>query len=81
MARPYFYFGVEIEFIAEPHTVRYPLYRAFYYEKLAVSLRSHGLRAVADSLDDSYRKHSEHYDKWFITKDGSLGNPPHPASE
>lgn len=44
-----------------------------------MSLRSHSLEAVADTLQDRYRKHSEHYDKWFITKDGSLGNPTHPA--
>lgn len=81
MARTYFYFGVEIELIAEPHMVRHPLVRKFYYEKLAASLRWHGLDAVADSLEGRYRKHSEHYAKWFITKDGSLGNPTHPASE
>jgi hypothetical protein len=81
MARNSFYFGVEIELIAEPHTVRHPLVRKFYYEKLAASLRYHDLNAVADSLEGRYRKHSEHYDKWFITKDGSLGNPAHPASE
>jgi hypothetical protein len=81
MARNSFFFGVEIELIAEPHTVRHPLVRKFYYEKLAASLRYHGLNAVADSLEGRYRKHSEHYDKWFITKDGSLGNPTHPASK
>ena len=81
MGMHFFYFGVEIEVIAEPLIVRHPVIRKFYYERLAESLRSHGLSAVADSLDGTYRKHSEHYDKWFITKDGSLGNPAHPASE
>ncbi|KAJ6015342.1 amidoligase enzyme-domain-containing protein [Penicillium herquei] len=79
MARNSFYFGVEIELIAEPHLVRHPLARKFYYEKLAASLRYHDLNAKADSLECKYRKHCEHYDKWFITKDGSLGNPDHPA--
>ncbi|KAJ6039474.1 hypothetical protein N7444_008379 [Penicillium canescens] len=79
MARYSFYFGIEIELISEPHVVRHPLGRRFYYEKLAASLRSHGLDAKADSLAGRYRKHSEHYDKWFLTKDGSLGNPAHPA--
>lgn len=81
MARYAFYFGVEIELISEPHEVRYPLDRRFYYEKLAKSLRSHGLDAKADSLEEKYRKHSEHYDKWFLTQDGSLGKPDYPASE
>lgn len=81
MARDSFYFGVEIELIAEPHVVRHSQGRRFYYEKLAASLRNHGLNAMADSLEGRYRKHSEHYDKWFLTKDGSLGNPAHPASE
>ncbi|KAJ6128017.1 amidoligase enzyme-domain-containing protein [Penicillium samsonianum] len=79
MARDSFYFGVEIELIAEPHVVRHSQGRRFYYEKLAASLRNHGLNAMADSLEGRYRKHSEHYDKWFLTKDGSLGNPAHPA--
>ena len=77
----YFFFGVEIELIAEPHKVRHPLKRWVYYEKLATSLRHYSLDAVADDLQENYRKHREHYDKWFITKDGSLGRPLHPASE
>ncbi|KAJ5418404.1 amidoligase enzyme-domain-containing protein [Penicillium crustosum] len=79
MARYSFYFGVEIELISEPHEIRQPLDRRFYYEKLAKSLRSHGLNAKADSLEGRYRKHSEHYDKWFLTRDGSLGEPDYPA--
>lgn len=75
------YFGIEIEIIAAPHTVQHPLSRSFYYEELAEALLDDGLEAVADSLRGAYRKHPEHYDKWFITKDGSLGNPAHPASE
>ncbi|KAK3374360.1 putative amidoligase enzyme-domain-containing protein [Lasiosphaeria ovina] len=71
-------FGVEIELIAAPHQVQYRAGRAVYYEKLAAELRSRGARAAADRLDGSYAKHPEHYDKWWITKDGSLGNPDHP---
>ncbi|KAI1780348.1 putative amidoligase enzyme-domain-containing protein [Hypoxylon cercidicola] len=74
----YYYFGVEIELIAEPHKVRNPLLRWVYYEKLATALRNQGLDSLADKLDQKYRKHGEHYDKWWITKDGSLGDPPHP---
>lgn len=81
MGRSSFFFGVEIELIAEPREIQHPLVRKLYYEKLARSLNSGGLTAVADDLEGRYRKHSEHYDKWFITKDGSLGNPTHPASE
>jgi len=81
MSRKYIFFGIEIEAIAEPHDVRHPLRRLTYYRELATSLRSNGLGAVADQLDERYRKHPEHYNKWFITKDGSLGDPSHPASE
>ncbi|RYC63301.1 hypothetical protein CHU98_g2883 [Xylaria longipes] len=43
------------------------------------SLNRQGLLAVADKLNGSrYRKHPEHYDKWWITKDGSLGDPSYP---
>ncbi|KAL2076226.1 hypothetical protein VTL71DRAFT_1169 [Oculimacula yallundae] len=73
-----YHFGVEIEIISEPHTVQNPLLRAFYYEKVAAALRARGQPSVADTLQDRYRKRAEHYDKWWITKDGSLGNPDHP---
>lgn len=73
-------FGVEIEIIALPilHWYPYPLEPRVYYASLAAALRSCGLAADADSLAGRYRKHPEHYDKWWITKDGSLGDPsPH----
>ena len=76
-------FGVEIELIAAPHKIRYPLTRSYYYEELAKALRANNIDAVADPLkpNERYRKHPEHYSKWFITKDGSIGNPGHPVSE
>lgn len=74
-------FGVELELIAEPKRVRHPLLRAVYYEELATSLRYDGAEAEADKLNQRYRKRPEHYDKWWITKDGSLGDPEHPCSE
>lgn len=74
-------FGVELELIAEPKRVRHPLLRAVYYEELATSLRYDGAKAEADKLNQRYRKRPEHYDKWWITKDGSLGDPEHPCSE
>lgn len=76
-----YYFGIEIEIIAAPHKVRHPLVRAFYYEKLAAALRKRGEPAVADTLQGKYRKRPEHYNKWWITKDGSLKNPAHPLSK
>ncbi|KAI0420538.1 putative amidoligase enzyme-domain-containing protein [Xylaria grammica] len=76
----YYYFGVEIEVIAEPHHVQDPLLRRVYYEKLARALNRHGLLATADKLDGSrYCKHAEFYDShWWITKDGSLKDPSYP---
>lgn len=72
-----YHFGVEIEVRVEPHKIRHPLSEkhALYYEKLAAALRNRGLQARADDLQGRYGKHPEHYDKWWITKDGSLGHP------
>ncbi|KAG5744183.1 hypothetical protein H9Q70_013106 [Fusarium xylarioides] len=71
-----YHFGIEIEVIVEPHKVRTPLStkHALYYGKLAASLRKRGLKAKADDLQQGYTKRPEHYDKWWITKDGSLGS-------
>lgn len=70
--------GVEIEIIAESIEVYHPFIKEVYYEELAECLRRHETKAKADEPKSKYRKHDEHYDKWWITKDGSLGNPPHP---
>lgn len=67
-------FGIEIEILAEPHTIRCPLDYPLYYGKLAAALRNRGLNANADDLQAGYSKHSEHFDKWWITSEGSLGN-------
>ncbi|KAF5532982.1 swim zinc finger domain-containing protein [Fusarium mexicanum] len=71
-----YHFGIEIEVIVEPHKIRTPLStkHALYYSKLAASLRKRGLKAKADDLQQGYNKRPEHYDKWWITKDGSLGS-------
>lgn len=66
-------FGVEIEAVLRPHTLRLPLNCAEYYSKLAAALRRRGLKAKADDLQSSYSKRADHYDKWWITRDGSLG--------
>ncbi|KAI8951760.1 putative amidoligase enzyme-domain-containing protein [Xylaria longipes] len=72
-----YHFGVEIEVCVKPHKIRNPLSEkhALYYEKLAAALRNRGLNAKADDLTGGYSKHPEHYGKWWITRDGSLGNP------
>ncbi|KAK6442380.1 hypothetical protein LTR95_001396 [Oleoguttula sp. CCFEE 5521] len=74
----YYNFGIEIELICKPHKVRSPLVPTEYYERLAASIRKRGLRAQADDLAAGYRKHREHHDKWWITRDSSLGDPSHP---
>jgi hypothetical protein len=77
-----FSFGIEIEVIAEPRELFMPAWTASqYYERLAEYLRKRDLNAVADPLCDGHRKHPEHYDKWFITKDASLGRPSYPLRE
>lgn len=67
-------FGVEIELRATPHKIRNPLVPTLYYEKLAAALRNRGLSALADDLQGGYRSHPEHYNKWWITRDGSIEN-------
>ncbi|KAK4213460.1 swim zinc finger domain-containing protein [Rhypophila decipiens] len=76
-------FGIEIELIAEPRHVSGPHRhrRAVLYEDLASAIRFQGSYADADTLQERYRKHPEHYNKWWITKDGSLGNPEDPLSQ
>lgn len=79
MTIPYsYFFGVEIELLASPHKIHYPWSQRYYYKKLAKSIRSFGAEALADTSSGRYSKHPEHYDKWWITKDGSLGDPVHP---
>ena len=68
--------GIEIEMRMKPHKIREPLIEkhALYYEKLAAALRNRGLRAKANDLSGGPR-YTDSYDKWWITRDGSLGNP------
>lgn len=78
-----YHFGIEIEVIVEPHKIRPPLNEkhALYYEKLAAALRNRNLKAKADSLQNGYAKKPEHYDKWWITSDSSLGNDPNRSTK
>lgn len=70
-----YHFGIEIEVLVEPHTIRAPLDHALYYDKLSKSLRKRGLKAVANDLQPGgRRRRPDLYDKWWITRDGSLDN-------
>ncbi|PVH84414.1 hypothetical protein DL98DRAFT_611093 [Cadophora sp. DSE1049] len=75
MALSKFGFGIEIEAVVKPLNDRLD-WRGKpqeYYELLAADLRRKNLPAVADRLDAAWQaQHPHHYDKWFITKDGSL---------
>ncbi|KAL2826205.1 putative amidoligase enzyme-domain-containing protein [Aspergillus cavernicola] len=65
-------FGVEIEAVVQPYKIR-PNWSPYqYYERLAQALRNRHLSAVADTAGSQYRRHPEHYNRWFITRDGSL---------
>ena len=66
-------FGVEIEMVLSPkHTQTASSKDGYWREQLAALLRGQGLEAVARHDEERYRKHPEHYNKWFITTDGSL---------
>ncbi|KAI1780350.1 putative amidoligase enzyme-domain-containing protein [Hypoxylon cercidicola] len=67
-------FGIEIEVIVEPHTLRTPPNALSYYQKLSASLRKRGQKAQVDDLRGGYRTYPDNFTKWWITKDGSLNN-------
>jgi len=71
-----FGFGIEIEAVVQPWKSRPNWIPSQYYEWLAQALRNRDLPAKGDPCTDSYRKHPEHYGKWFITRDGSLATRP-----
>ena len=76
-------FGVEIETIAEPHKVRDNLQALTkeYYEKIAKSLKNRNLQAASDPLVPGQDGRTpSRYDKWWITRDGSLTIPPADAA-
>ena len=71
-----FGFGIEIEAVVQPWKRRPDWIPAQYYERLAQALRNRDLPAKGDPCTGSYRKHPEHYGRWFITRDGSLAPRP-----
>ncbi|KAK4213458.1 putative amidoligase enzyme-domain-containing protein [Rhypophila decipiens] len=72
---PQYSLGVEIEMVSKPHKIRDNLgeKHALYYGKLAKALRNRGLQAAHNDLTQQ-RWRSTDYNKWYITKDGSLGH-------
>ncbi|KAL2070253.1 hypothetical protein VTL71DRAFT_13279 [Oculimacula yallundae] len=74
-----FGFGIEIEAVVKPQNDRLE-WRGRpqeYYELLAADLRRRNIPAIADRLNAAWQaQYPQHYDKWFITKDGSLGGQP-----
>lgn len=64
-------FGVEIEAIVVPLEPD-DLSKAEWYSRFAQFLRGLSLPAIADELCSGYKKHPQHYDKWFITSDRSI---------
>ncbi|KAI0099792.1 hypothetical protein GGR51DRAFT_384307 [Nemania sp. FL0031] len=65
-------FGIEIEVIVEPHTLRTPLNALSYYQKLSAALKKRGQKAQVDDLAGGYRTNPDNFKKWWITKDLSL---------
>lgn len=72
-------FGVEIEMVLSPKII--PMQTAsssdeYWRITLATLLENEGLVAVARRNGQRYGKATEHYDKWFITTDGSIRSGP-----
>ncbi|KAJ6015344.1 amidoligase [Penicillium herquei] len=86
----FYYFGVEIEVIVEPHNkqqpVQFPVSRELdlWYEKIAKAMRNRKgcnqlpLKVTAESRRANYRGTENRHEKWWITWDGSLVHPSWP---
>ena len=86
----FYYFGVEIEAIVEPHNkqqpVRIPVFNDLdlWYGKLAAALRNRTgtdnqpLQAVAEPHRGNYRNQNDRHVKWWVIWDGSLAQPAFP---
>jgi hypothetical protein len=81
----WYYFGIELEMIVEPHTVRdfaryagtyddRQEYHRLYYEKLVRSMKKRGVPTKSITSSPSlYEKHGDKT-RWFITSDSSIVN-------
>ncbi|PCG94029.1 Putative amidoligase enzyme [Penicillium occitanis (nom. inval.)] len=86
----FYYFGVEIEVIVEPHNKQQPVpapvsdHLDYWYDKIAKALRNRkgsdqqALKAIAESRRTTYRSTTDRYLTWWITWDGSLIAPEWP---
>ena len=72
MAAPKLGFGIEIEAVLVLKEAQRGWGPIQCYKQLADALRRKDLPAIHDSGTSGYRKHPEHYGRWFITRDGSL---------
>ncbi|KAK5457169.1 hypothetical protein LTS15_004950 [Exophiala xenobiotica] len=86
----FYYFGVEIEVIVEPHNKSQPVPAPvendldLWYNKIAKALRNRKgvdqrpLKAIAETQRSEYRETSNRHLSWWITWDGSLVTPDWP---
>ncbi|CAI7569397.1 unnamed protein product [Penicillium discolor] len=86
----FYYFGVEIEVIVEPHNKQQPVPAPvendldLWYGKIAKAMRNRKgcdqrpLKVIAESQRAQYRGTSERHLNWWITWDGSLIAPEWP---
>ena len=86
----FYYFGIEIEAIIEPHNKGKPIQGTtkeslrVWYDKLAAALRRREgtdrrrLKATAQSNLKKYRQETNRHIQWWITWDGSLVKPEWP---
>lgn len=86
----FYFFGVEIEAIVEPHNRQQPVpapvkdYLDYWYEKIAKALRNRKgcgqrpLKAIAEPRRTQYRERRDRHHSWWITRDGSLIAPEWP---
>ena len=89
----FYYFGVEIEAIVEPHNKGQPVRDStqdaaqlrLWYCKLAAALRNREgtggqrLKATAELNAIEYRKQTDRHLQWWVTWDGSLVEPQWPV--
>ena len=74
----HYYFGVEIEVIAQPHVIDggldYKQKCDLYYGKLANTMRSMGLNAQAEGRSERYKSQCDTR-RWTVMRDTSLEEP------
>lgn len=86
----FYYFGVEIEVVVEPHNKKQPVpapvsqHLDLWYDKIAKAMRNRNgcdqrpLKAIAEPRRTEYRGRTDRHTYWWITWDGSLISPSWP---